>query len=207
MMPARVKCDSPVVSYDLLASSFCRSLEAANKSTRTVQTYLDAIRRFGEFLKSHGMPTAPSGIAREHLEAFIADQLMNWKPATANNRYRALQQFFKWLEVEGEITDSPMRHMNPPKVPEAPPDVLGEMQLRKLLKTCDGKEFADRRDKAILLLFVDTGMRRSELAGLTVDAIDFEHNFARVLGKGGGPAPVHLAEKRRWPLTVTSGRG
>jgi site-specific recombinase XerD len=130
----RMKPVSPIVAYDLLAVSFRRSLEAANKSPRTVETYSEAVRLFGEFLKAHGMPTDPTAISREHVEAFIADLLANWKPATANNRYRALQQFFTWLEEEGEIPGTPMRHMRPPKVPETPPDVLDETQLRRLLK-------------------------------------------------------------------------
>ena len=46
------------------------------------------------------------------MEAFIADILSKWKPATAHNRYRSLHTFFKWLAEEGEIEDSPMARMN-----------------------------------------------------------------------------------------------
>ncbi len=199
-MPARSKPERPTIPYEMLTASFLRSLEAANKSPRTLNTYGDAVRLFGAFLSEHGMSTDVSDIAREHVEAFIADQLSQWKPATANNRYRALQQFFKWLAVEGEIPISPMLNMTPPKVPETPPDVLGETQLRKLLKACDGKEFVDKRDKAILLLLIDTGMRRSELAGLAVDDIDFEHNVARVLGKGRRPRACPFGKKTAMAL-------
>jgi site-specific recombinase XerD len=45
---------------------------------------------------------------REDIEAFIADQLARWKPATAANRYRSLRVFYSWLETEGEIPVSPM---------------------------------------------------------------------------------------------------
>jgi hypothetical protein len=40
---------------------------------------------------------------REDIEAFIADQLARWKPATATNRCRSLRVFYGWLEAEGEI--------------------------------------------------------------------------------------------------------
>jgi integrase len=97
-------------------------------------------------------------ITREHVEAFIDDVLHRWKPATAANRYRALQRFFGFAAEEGEIPVSPMRNMSPRRVPESPPAVLGDDQLRDLLKACDGPGFEDRRDAAIVRIFIDTGV-------------------------------------------------
>ena len=94
-------------SYRLLTESFRRKLLAENKSPRTIQTYGEALRLFGEFLADRGMPTQVEDVTREHVEAFIADLLARFKPATASNRYRALQVFFKWLLEEGEVTRSP----------------------------------------------------------------------------------------------------
>lgn len=175
------------VDYRSLATSFRRHLLAENKAPRTVQTYLDALRLLGEYLRDQGMPTAPEAITREHVESFMAAQLETYKPATASNRFRALQQFFKWLVEEGEIERNPMERMRRPHVPEEPPPVLDEDALSRLLDTCKGKEFRDRRDLAILRLFIDTGMRRAELAGLKVEDLDLEHNTAVVLGKGRRP--------------------
>src|SRR5690348_12622684 len=82
--------------YAMLARSFERSLLATNRSPRTIQSYLEAVRLLGEFLTAQGMPTNVAGIRCEHVEAFMADLLARWKPATAANRYRSLQAFFKW---------------------------------------------------------------------------------------------------------------
>ena len=101
-----------------LAVSFERSLLAQNKSPRTVKTYMEAVRLLDRYLKQQGMPTAMGSIYREHVEAFIGAQLAQWKPATANNRYRSLQQFFKWTQEEGEIKSTPMVNMKSPNVPE-----------------------------------------------------------------------------------------
>ena len=54
-------------------------------------------------------------------------------------------------------------------VPEEPPAVLRDDELKALLATCDGTDFDDRRDTAILRLFLDSGIRRAEIAGLRVD--------------------------------------
>jgi site-specific recombinase XerD len=171
----------------LLAASFQRHLLATNKAPRTVQGYMDAVRLLGEFLATQGMPGDVADLTREHIEEFIADILSRAKPATASNRYRALQQFFKWAVDEGEISASPMTKMKPPHIPEEPPPVVSDGDLVRLLKACEGKDFTSRRDAAIIRLLLDTGMRRSELAGLRVADIDFEHNVAVVMGKGRRP--------------------
>lgn len=170
-----------------LLPSFRRSLKATNKSDRTIATYGEAATLLIRFLTEAGMPTEAAKVRREHVEAFIESLVELWQPATANNRYRSLTQFFKYLEEEGEIPVSPMAKMKPPKVPEVPVPVLPEPDLRLLLEAAEGKEFAERRDTAILRLFMDTGMRVSELVALTVDEVELDDGVAVVVGKGRRP--------------------
>ncbi len=87
--------------FSILARSFRRSLQAENKSARTIQTYLEAVEQLGEFLVANGMPTDVAHIRREHVEAFIADILARYKATTAHNRYRSLHSYFKWLRRRG----------------------------------------------------------------------------------------------------------
>lgn len=117
------------------------------------------------------------------------------RPATLSQRFRSLQQFFKWLADEGEIERSPMATMRSPQVPEAPPPVLREEGLRRLLEACAGTSFEDRRDAAILRLFIDTGMCRAELAGLRLDDVDFDHEVALVMGNGRRPRACPFGHK------------
>lgn len=173
--------------------SFRRHLRATNKAPRTVQTYLDALSRFEQFLASTGMPRDVRAIRREHIESWlVALQDLGRSPASVANRYRSLQQFFRWLADEGEIAESPMARMRPPAVPLQPPPVLTDAELRALLKACEGTSFEDRRDMAIIRLLMDTGMRRAECAGLKVSDVDFDLEVALVMGKGrrGRSCPV-----------------
>ena len=142
---------SPTV--DVLRPSFQRTLLAQNKSPKTVKTYLEALRMFQVFLVEQGMPQSVTSVRREHVESFIANPLARWKPNTANNRYRGLQQFFKWCEEEGEVKESPMARMKPPRVPEETPPIRSEQELIRLLKACEGTAFRDRRDMALVRLF------------------------------------------------------
>ncbi len=187
-----IETDHPLAYW---IGSFRRYLAASNRSPRTIETYCEALVLLGRFLRDHGMPADPAHLTREHLEMFIAHLLAEQSPATASNRYRSLQQFFRWLESEGEIQRNPMARMRPPAVPEVPPPVLSEADIARLLQACDGKTFEDRRDTAIIRLLLDTGMRRGELVGMTVEDIDFENNVAVVLGKGRRPRACPFGRK------------
>lgn len=165
-----------------LGRSFERHLRAENKSDRTVETYLEAVRLLEAFLTVRGLGVADAG--RADIEAFLADLLARWKPATAANRYRSLKVFYAWLEEEGEISSNPMAKMKPPAIPEQPIPILPDDALRRLFAACAGKDFEARRDTAIIMLLLDSGARRAELVGLRLDDLDFEHDVACVIGKG-----------------------
>jgi site-specific recombinase XerD len=121
-----------------LNRSFRRTLEAENKSPRTVEAYTDAVRLLATHCQAHGHPILAGELRREHIQDFIADQLARWKPATAHNRYRGLHAFFKWAVAEGDLQASPMDGMRPPQLPEQPVDVVRAEQLTRLLRGLRG---------------------------------------------------------------------
>jgi integrase len=178
-----------------LAPSFRRHLLATNRSAPTVKTYICAVEGLARYLDSEGLPTEVRAIRRSHLEGFAADRLAVVKASTISVQYRALQQLFKWAVGEDEVPSSPMAKMRPPIIPEEPPAVLSPVQLRDLLRTCQGAGFLARRDLAILRLLLDTGMRRSELAGLKVEDVDLEDGTAVVLGKFRRPRVVPFGRR------------
>ena len=185
------------VEHHLLLDSFLRALRAENLSKRTIETYGESIRQFIKFLAREGTAVPPSSITREQIEGFITELLNKWKPATANNRYRALSRYFHWLIDEGEIEESksPMAKMRPPKVPEQPPEVLTFEDVKAILKVCEGRDFFARRDMAIIRLLIDTGLRRGELAGLKMEDVDLDAQTVTVMGKGARVRVVPFGRK------------
>jgi site-specific recombinase XerD len=185
-----------------LAASFRRSLRAGNLSDRTVDTYLASVEQLERFLVANGMPTDVAAIRREHVEAFLEHLLARGKKAaTVNNRFRGLQAFFRFLVEDGELTDSPIARVRPPKIPEEPPAVLMESDLKALLGTCSAGSFDDLRDLAILRTFIDTGARLSEVAELRWDDdpnesdVDLDAALIVVLGKSRRPRQLGLGRK------------
>jgi site-specific recombinase XerC len=193
-MSSTPKTDARTTSVgelSVLLPSWRLHLEAGNLSPRTIRAYTDDGALLAAFLADKGMPTAVASIRREHVEAFIAAELDRTAPASAATRYRSLQQLFNWLDEEGEITGSPMAKMRPPIIPEKPVPVLSDDDIRRLLDSCAGKGFRDRRDCAIIRLFLDTGMRLEGMAGLRYSAddpelsdVDLRSRAARIIGKG-----------------------
>jgi integrase/recombinase XerC len=179
----------------VLNRSFRRTLEAENKSPRTIEAYTDAVRLLASYCQAHGKPLLAGELEREHVQDFIADQLARWKPATAHNRYRGLHAFFKWAVAECDLQASPMDGMKPPQLPEQPVEVVRAEHLARLLKTCEGRDFPSRRDTAIILLLVDTGMRRAECVGMTLDDVDLDQRIVWVLGKGRRPRALPIGRK------------
>jgi site-specific recombinase XerC len=181
---------------------FRRSLRAENVSPNTILAYCGAVERLVDYLVAAGLPTDVMAIRREHLEAFIADALDRFRPATANHRFRGIQRFFNYLVDEGALAASPMARMRPPRIPEDPPAVLTRAEQARLLAACEGSDFEARRDKAIVSVFLDTGARRAEVAGLRwtpdnelTNDVDLDGRAIRVLGKGRRERLVRIGHK------------
>lgn len=176
---------APPDELSALLPSWRRSLAARRTSPRTITTYTTAVEQLAHFLAGRGMPGRVGAIRREHVEEFVTDLLERRAPATAHNRFRGCQAFFRWAAEEGETRESPMARMRPPRLPEAPPPILRDAEIAALLDACRrDRSFAGRRDEAILAVFADTGMRRAELLGLTRGDLDLDEQTLRVTGKG-----------------------
>ena len=195
---ATTRITRPTVSPTLaeLLPSWTLSLQAAGRSPATIATYSSAIQLFDGFLERAGMPQAVGALAREHCEAFLAWMGQNYRPASVRNRHCGLRMFFAWCLEEGEVTDSPMRHVPPTPIPETPPPLLTDEQVTDLFRACEGPGFDERRDLAILRVLFDSGLRLSELAGLRLEDIDLRERMVYIArGKGGRPRVVPFGVK------------
>ncbi len=165
-----------------LARSFVRHLRAENRSETTVTTYMVGVGQAEAFLRARGKGLVDA--SRADLESFLGDLLTRRAPGTVATYFKALRILYGWLEEEEEIASNPMARMKPPIVPDQPVPVIPEDALRRLLHNCAGKDFESRRDAAIIMLLLDTGLRREALAGVQLDDLDPDYQIVRVLDKG-----------------------
>ena len=189
----RIRAEAPSI-VDLIAP-FTLTCQARGLSPRTTQSYGEGVAQLADFLSREGLPLAVDEVRREHIESFLVDLGSKWKPATVMNRFKSCTAFFKWAAEDEEISQSPMARMRPPKVEVDPPPLIPEDHLRRLLRACEGSVFDERRDMAIVRLFLDTGLRLSELAHLRLDDVALTEGIAWVVGKGARPRSVPFGVK------------
>jgi site-specific recombinase XerD len=102
-------------------------------------------------------------------------------PVSVNTYIRAVRSFWSWLEKTQAIASNPFARVPAPRYPRKVARVYSEEQLKILLRYVNSKQ----REHAIIDLLLDSGIRLSELTGLTVDDFDLVHGSVKVLGKGG----------------------
>jgi site-specific recombinase XerD len=179
-----------------LRDSYKIAIRGANKAEKTEKIYLEAVDTLAAWLVANDMATDPASVKRQAIEGWLASLYdRGLAPATVNQAYRALQQWWKWLVEEDEIENSPMAHVKPPYVPDNPVEVVPDDDLEKLLKACAGTTFTDRRNTAIISLFYDCGARRTEIGSLALDDLDFDRRVAHVTGKRQVKRPVPFGRK------------
>lgn len=181
----------------VLGRSWFIALRASNKAPKTIRGYGQALDQFTRFLVADGRTTIAGEISHKDIRAFLDDvqHTRGKKPATADFYRRGLVQYFRWAVDDEEIERSPMDKVDVVAVPLEPVHVLTEDELRALLATCKGSSFEERRDYAIVLMFLDTGARLSEIAALTVDDVDLEAFTITVMGKGRKPRVLPLNKR------------
>lgn len=183
-------------AFDGLYASWLRSLRARNLSPATITTYSTGARQFLDWLAVNAPEVgAPEQVRKSDCEAFLIAVMERTSATTAKTRHTGMSRFFSFLLDEEEIVRSPMEKVRPPAVPEVPVPVLSDDELRTLFRSCDGKTYADRRDTAIMRMFYDTGMRRSELANLKLTDLDLDDQVAVVMGKGRRPRACPFGSK------------
>jgi site-specific recombinase XerD len=202
-----------------LIGSWGRHLRARNLSLRTLDVYVESAEQLALFVgcptlgldfdeiqadrnlkadhleRLRAVPVDVTGLGREQLERFVTHLRDTRSAATANVRYRSLQQLFKWLFEEDEIAVNPFDRMRPPKMEEKQTPVVDAADLRRLFKACEGSDIDARRDLALIMLMLDTGCRLAEVAGLRLDDVDFNLGVALVLGKNRRERALPMSPK------------
>jgi site-specific recombinase XerD len=172
-----------------IVESWQRSLH--EKATLTRDTYAKNLGYFAAWLAAHERPDDAPGsllaVRRADVEAWftaLADAGMSG--ATRRARWIALRSFYGFLVDEDEIDANPMAKVRVARPDVPPPPVLDLDDLRRLLKACQGRDFEERRDTAIIRLMAASGTRLTETANLRLDDVDLTSRTLQVTrGKGG----------------------
>ena len=191
--------------WSLLVDSWRMALAADGYSATTQRTYANAVKSLQTWAAEHHPELGPAQLDREHVRAWLADLRATCSASTAHSWFPGLRHFCRFLVDEGEADQDATAGIRTPRPAEPVTPVLKEGELRRLLKACEGTDFYARRDLALVLLLVDTGLRRGEVAALTVDDVDVGGRVVHVAGKGSrrsGPRRRAVSFGRKTQLAL-----
>lgn len=123
---------------------------------------------------------------------FTATQNRPLSPHTVASYTRAIRCFFAFLEREEILPANPMKKVRVPKTPRRVMPTFTEAELERLLAQPDRTKCEGYRNYAVMLTLLDTGIRVSELCGLTLEEVDLDNGYLRVLGKGAKERSVYM---------------
>lgn len=158
-----------------LARFAAQYLPGRNLAARTRTEYIADLQDAITFLENQPV-THITAITRGHLERYLASlDRRGLKGSTRRRKATSLRVFFRFLHQQGHLLASPADELLPPAMEETQPRFLTEIEYQRLLAAARHHP----RDLAILELFLQTGIRRSELANLLVTDIELPPKFPR----------------------------
>lgn len=173
------------------------------KSPSTLQWYNGTLNLFNSWLISSGRPVSLGSINETVVREFILwlqERRIHGhkiKVYTINNRVRALRAFFNWLYRKGYTATHLLQDVKPPRLPQLMVDTLSDEEITDIMASQDRSTVAGSRNLAIIGLFLDSGLRLSELVGLKVEDIHLEDQYVKVMGKGSKERMVAFGSTAR----------
>ncbi|HEV7719645.1 MAG TPA: site-specific tyrosine recombinase XerD [Iamia sp.] len=166
------------------------------RSASTLAAYRTDLRHYCAWLAGRGVDLRQVG--EEDITAYVAHLgSLTRKEATIKRAVVVVRSLHRFLAREGSIAVDPASDVAVPKVPRSLPKALSEKEVTKLLGAVVGDEPVARRDRVILEVLYGTGLRISELVGLSLADVDVEDALVRAFGKGAKERIVPLGRHAR----------
>lgn len=169
-----------------MVDSFLKYLLTEKRfSAHTVNAYNTDINQFYSFLNSKfeidNLQKVDDKVIRSWM-VYLSDK--NLSPRSINRKLSSLKSLYKFAIKSGVIKNNPAININGPKSEKRLPSFVKEKEMETLFEKIEFEDsFSGHRDKLILDLFYQTGIRLSEMRNLKIENIDFSKKMLKVLGK------------------------
>lgn len=169
-------------------------------SPNTRVAYALDLQTFLNYLNSRGVHSINT-VRREHITGFLlAQKDQGLSTNSLCRRLVAIKVFFRFLQQEGLLAGNITEAMESPKIWKILPGTLTYKEVERLLASPDTSKPLGLRDRAMLETLYGTGLRVSELAGLSLNDVHFDEGYVRCMGKGSKERVVPIGERARLAL-------
>ena len=166
-------------------------------SPHTVTAYRIDLDQFFNFLSIQYNATELSGIDHSMIRSWLVSLIEEGNsPRSVNRKITTLKSFYRFLLKEGLVNDNPLRKITPPKSAKKLPEFIEKGKMSLLLDEMNpGDGYCGLRDRIILEMFYNTGIRLSELINLQEKDVDFHNGTIKVLGKRNKERLIPFSQK------------
>lgn len=156
-----------------------------NLSWRTVDLYRRNLTQWEQHVATGGRPLDVASVtAGDIREWLMARSASGDSPGTLRHKVQALRALYRYLLLRGEVTVNPAAQVELAKLPKPLPKMVREKTVDAVIDAdIDEQDFVQVRDRLIVMLFYETGIRLSELIGLQDAAVDTVKRELKVRGK------------------------
>ncbi|GER88883.1 tyrosine recombinase XerD [Dictyobacter vulcani] len=202
------------MKLDKAIKGYLLDCRVRNLSIKTIQWYDQKLHFFAHWLDEDEDIQEIRDITIAHLRAFIlhlqtiqvgrrtinkGEDTTQVSPLTSKGYVQVIKGFFTWCELEEIIEKNPSKRLSLPTVPDYLIPTFTHEHIRLMLDSCDLTNKLGQRDRTIMLVLLETGIRVSELCGMRIQ--DIHDDYIRVVGKGIKEREVGIApavSKQLW---------
>jgi integrase/recombinase XerD len=187
-------------SLEGLIDLYLLRCQVEGKSPNTIHAYSETLRRFLHIAREEGLPEDVARIEPAHLYTYLG-RFTGLSAETRHRYFREVRCFFNWLVAAGYLQESPFRSLRNVRLPQRIVRPFSPEEVARLLACREPSSAAGARDRAILLVLLDTGVRCSELVHAALDDLNLEAGRLNVLhAKGNKQRIVPFASRCREAL-------
>lgn len=198
-----------VVLISMLIQQFTISNQVEGKSPKTVKWYGDILGQFVFFLKEQGHPVDLTSFSitrvREYIRYLqqrrkfqnhptICEDGTGLSVETVRGHIRTLKVFSSWLHQEEYTEVNLLQPLKPPRAPQKLIEPLTENEIKTLVGRFNRDTYTGIRNQAIFTTLIDTGLRASEVAGITLNHLNMKDGCIKVMGKGSKERVVPIGK-------------
>ncbi|MFO7772789.1 MAG: tyrosine-type recombinase/integrase [Dehalococcoidia bacterium] len=182
--------DKRRIGLDQLIQHFEIFNRSEGKSPKTVKWYSDVLNLFLHWLESEGMSTEIGAVGEVEVRSFVLhlrERKVNGKPLSTHtiaNRVRGLKGFFSWLAAKRYTEENVLTNLRLPKTTQIVIEPLNPEEVKLIFSNINEDTALGARNAAIMALFLDTGLRLSEVVSLNEEDVHLDQRYVKVMGKG-----------------------
>jgi site-specific recombinase XerD len=191
------------------------SNQAEGKSPKTTSWYTEMLQAYSTYLSVNHHTCDLAAFEIDAVRSYIlylkkkpkfqghvcsSSQSTLLSPRTVQGHVRALKAFSSWLYIEGYTIENRLQNLKLPKAPSTIIEPLTPGEIEKIIASIDKKSSSGARNHTLFITLLDTGLRASEAAGITLSNLNLADGFVKVMGKGAKERIVPIGKHVRMVL-------